>query len=213
MPARVSEVIVLRTYPFQEADLVVSFLARDLGRLRGVARRARRPKSRFGAGLERLSQVRMFYFQRETRELVSLDSCELIASQFGLVSDYTAGVALDYIAEICEQLLPPAEPSERFFRLLLAVLEYLRARQEQGVWEAVSYFSFWAVKLSGFLPELQVSPESQALADRMLRTPIAQLAETGWKKETAADLRRFLIRTIEEQIEHKLITAPILETA
>src|SRR5262249_46454605 len=102
VPARVSEALVLRTYPFQEADLVVSFLARDQGKLRGVAKRARRPKSAFGAGLERLSHVRMSYFQRENRELVNLDSCELIRSQFGLVSDYQAGVALDYLAEVSD---------------------------------------------------------------------------------------------------------------
>ena len=125
MPARVSEALVLRTYPLKEADLVVSFLTRDQGKLRGVAKRARRPKSAFGAGLERLSHVRMAYFQRETRELVNLDSCELIHSQFGLVSDYWASVALDYFAEVTEQLLPSAEPSEKFFRLLLAVLDYL----------------------------------------------------------------------------------------
>src|SRR6266853_4002695 len=117
MAARVSETFVLRTYPFREADLIVSFLTRDLGKLRGVAKRARRPKSPFGAGLERLSHVRMAYFQRETRELVNLDSCELIHSQFGLVSDYWASVALDYFAEVAEQLLPSAEPGEKFFRL------------------------------------------------------------------------------------------------
>src|SRR6185312_15671173 len=69
VPARVSETIVLRTYPLKEADLVVSFLTRDQGKLRGVAKQARRPKGGFGAGLERLSHVRMAYFQRETREL------------------------------------------------------------------------------------------------------------------------------------------------
>src|SRR5258708_33206902 len=126
MPARVSEAIVLQTYPFKESDLVVSFLTRDQGRLRGVAKRARRPKSVFGAGLERLSHVRMAYFQRETRELVNLDSCELIRSQFGLISDYRTSVALDYFAEVAEQLLPAAEPSEKFFRLLLAVLDALQ---------------------------------------------------------------------------------------
>src|SRR5258706_12457542 len=108
MPARVSEAIILRTYPLKEADLIVSFLTRDQGKLRGVAKRARRPKSGFGAGLERLSHVRMAYFQRENRELVNLDSCELIHSQFGLIADYRAGVALDYFAEVAEQLLPDA---------------------------------------------------------------------------------------------------------
>jgi len=119
-----------------------------------VAKRARRPKSKFGAGLERLSHVRMEYFQRETRELVNLDSCELIQSQFGLVSNYEAGVALDYFAEVSEQMLPAAEPSEKFFRLLLAVLESMR--QGGPVARAVNYFSLWAVRLSGWLPDLRV---------------------------------------------------------
>jgi len=122
--------------------------------LRGVARRARRPKGGFGAGLERLSHVRLKYYQRETRELVNLDSCELIQSQFGLASDYRAMVALDYFAEISEQMLPSAEPSERFFRLLLAVLESLRQEGGGAVNRAVNYFSLWAVRLSGWLPEL-----------------------------------------------------------
>ena len=158
MPACVSEALVLRTYPLKEADLIVGFFTRDQGRLRGVAKRARRSKSPFGAGLERLSHVRMAYFQRETRELVNLDSCELIHSQFGLVSDYWAGVALDYFAEVSEQLLPDAEPNEKFFRLLVAVLESLQpapgAPDAGRVWRALAYFSLWAVRLSGWLPEL-----------------------------------------------------------
>jgi DNA repair protein RecO (recombination protein O) len=166
LPARVSEALVLRTYPLKEADLVVSFLTRDQGKLRGVAKRARRPKSPFGAGLERLSHVRMAYFQRETRELVNLDSCELIRSQFGLASDYRATVALDYFAEVSEQLLPSAEPSETFFRLLLSVLEDLRAGADAGKsWRAVTYFSLWAVRLSGWLPELNVCLNCGSLLD------------------------------------------------
>ena len=166
MPARVSEALVLRTYPLKEADLVVSFFTRDEGKLRGVAKRARRPKSNFGAGLERLSHVRMAYFQRESRELVNLDSCELIHSQFGLIADYRASVALDFFAEVTDQMLPSAEPNERYFRLLLAVLDYLQppAKGQSGdsteslgrAWRAVTYFSLWAVRLSGWLPELHV---------------------------------------------------------
>jgi len=171
VPARVSEALVLRTYPLKEADLVVSFFTRDQGRLRGVARRARRPKSAFGSGLERLSYVRMAYFQRETRELVNLDSCELIRSQFGLASEYWASVALDYFVEVAEQLLPAAEPNEKFFRLLLAVLEYLRpacgseSAAAGRVWRAVTYYSLWAVRLSGWLPELHVCLGCGSLLD------------------------------------------------
>jgi DNA repair protein RecO (recombination protein O) len=113
---------VLQTYPYRESDLIVSFFTRDQGKLRGIARRAGRPKSSFGSGLERLSHANVSYYQRENRELVSLNSCELVHSQFTLASNYEASVALDYLAEVTEQLLPP-----NHFRLLIAVLAYLRA--------------------------------------------------------------------------------------
>jgi DNA repair protein RecO (recombination protein O) len=212
MPSRESESLILRTYPFREADLIVSFLARDLGKLRGVARRARRPKNPFGAGLERLSHVRMFYFQKENRELVGLDSCELVQSPFDLQADYAVGLSLDYVAEVSEHLLAPAEQNERFFRLLLAVLDHLRAAKGEGVWQAVLYFTLWAVRLSGFLPEMRVGRESLEIASEILTMPISQLPARVWTKQTAADLRRFLIRRIEEHVERRLITAPLLDT-
>ena len=128
-----SDSFILQTYPFREADLVVSFFTRDQGKLRGVARRARRPKSNFGSGLERLSHATVSYYQKENRELVSLNSCELMQSQFTLASNYESSVALDYLAEITEQLLPPNETNERHFRLLIAVLNSLHAgRQSSG---------------------------------------------------------------------------------
>jgi DNA repair protein RecO (recombination protein O) len=216
LPSKASEAFTLRTYPYREADLIVSFFTRDQGRLRGVARRARRPKSNFGSGLERLSQIKMFYFQRESVELVRLDSCDLIQSQFGLSSDYPAGVALDFLAEVSEQLLPPAEPNEKYFRLLMSVLEHVRAHKDNdlgsALWTAITYFSLWAVRLSGFLPDMQVSDESRGIVLEMFEKPISQLPPRTWKRETALDLRRALVRSIEQHIERRLLTVAVLET-
>src|SRR5579863_2061867 len=197
MPARVSDSFILRTYPFREADLIVSFFTRDLGKLRGVARRARRPKSAFGSGLERLSHVQMNYYQRENAELANLTGCELIESQFDLGSDYARGVALDFFTEAAEHLLPAHEPNERFFRLMTAVLAYLRAgaskakgavREQGDVWIAVLYFSLWSVRLTGIFPELRVKTESAEIAEEMLQKPIGALTPREWSKATAADL-------------------------
>jgi len=209
MPARSSESFILQTYPYRESDLIVSFFTRDQGKLRGIARRARRPKSSFGSGLERLSHANVSYYQKENRELVSLNSCELVHSQFTLASNYEASVALDYLAEVTEQLLPPNETNERHFRLLMAVLDYLRA--DGNPWTAVTYFALWSVRLAGFLPDLRVKPESAAIADEMLLTPVHALAPRPWTKDTASDLRRFLNRLIEEHAERKLRTPAALE--
>jgi DNA repair protein RecO (recombination protein O) len=209
MPARMSETFVLRTYPLRESDLIVSFFTRDLGKLRGVARRARRPKSNFGSGLERLSHVRMAYFQRENAELVNLSGCDLIQSQFAMQSEYARSVVLDYFTEVAEQLLPPHEPNEKFFRLMMSVLAHLRDGGD--IWQATVYFTLWAVRLTGVLPELRVSDETAEIAGEMFAHPIASLAPREWTKSTAQDLRRGLVRAMEQHIERRFLTVPLLE--
>lgn len=217
MPARVSESYVLRTYPFRESDLIVVFFTRDQGKLRGVARRARKPKSSFGSGLERLSLVNLSYSQKETRELVNLNSCDLLQSQFGLLSDFDTSVALDYVTEVSDHLLPPHEPNDRFFRLLATVLDYMHERIPGAPWTAITYFSLWATRLSGFLPDLATHPDrnlsdaSRELAGAMLRTHISALPARSWNKDTALDLRRFLIRRMEEHVERRFHTPALLE--
>jgi DNA repair protein RecO (recombination protein O) len=217
MPARVSETYVLRTYPFRESDLIVSFFTRDQGKLRGVARRARKPRSSFGSGLERLSLVNLSYSQKETRELVNLNSCDLLQSQFDLLDDFDTSVALDYLAEISDHLLPPHEPNERFFRLLATVLDFMHQRAPGAAWTAITYFSLWATRLSGFLPDLEHHPDrnlsasSRELAAGMLRQHIAELPPRTWNKDTALDLRRLLIRQMEEHVERRFRTPALLE--
>ena len=212
MSATSSEAFILRTYPLREADLIVSYFTRDQGKLRGVARRARKPGNRFGSTLQRLSYVKVFYFHRENRDLDSIDSAELLRSHFSLSSDYELTVGLDYLAEVSEQLLPPHEPNERFFRLLLAVTAWLLETGKDGLWPAVNYFTLWAVRLSGFLAPLEISPADRELAEEILRTPIAQLSPREWNRQTGIGLRRRLIRLMEDHTERRFITPQYLET-
>jgi DNA repair protein RecO (recombination protein O) len=95
---------------------------------------------------------------------------------------------------------------------LAAVLAELRRESVTGVWRTITYFTFWAVRLSGFLPELKVSPASRDLARVIAVAPISEMASIEWTKQTGADLRRQLCREIELHIERKLITLPLLES-
>ena len=126
MPLRETEAIVLRTYRLGEADKIASLFTRQLGRLRAVARGALRPKSRYGGTLEPLSYVRIQIFERENRDLLHLNSVELIESFFNMQADYRVQLAAQYLAEVGERLLPEREVNERTFRLLLAVLRALK---------------------------------------------------------------------------------------
>lgn len=153
MPLVESEAIILRTRVFGDADKLVTFLSRARGRLHGVAPNARRSRRRFGAALEPLSYVRLWFFEREHQELVRLSEAELIAPLWDTRQDYQRSVALTHIAELADTLLPEREPSERFFRLLLMTLRQLR--HWDSFWLPLTYFQLWSVRLAGWLPDLE----------------------------------------------------------
>ncbi len=168
MPSRDSEALILRNYPFREADLIVSFFSRDRGKLRGIARGVRRPKSRFGSSLERLAYSRLFYLQKDTLDLVRLERAEMLGPPALLRADYPTSVALDLIAETAERLLPEHEPSDAHFRLLKIVIEEFRrgiraqargggpADDKIADWSqrTLLYYLLWTVRLGGWLPAL-----------------------------------------------------------
>ena len=74
------EAIVLRTWPFHEADLLVSLFTRERGKVKGVARHAMRSRRRFGGALEPATQVMAHYTERPREELVRMDSFEIVWS-------------------------------------------------------------------------------------------------------------------------------------
>jgi DNA repair protein RecO (recombination protein O) len=154
MPLHESEAIVLQSYPLGEADRLVSFLSRTIGRVRGVASGARRTKSRFGSTLERLSHVRIWFFEKETRELVRINQCELIESFLNAFRDYASGIALAILSEVTEAVLPDREASDANFRLLLMTAQAVKRTGKSEV--PLAYFALWTVKLGGWLPPLDV---------------------------------------------------------
>ncbi|MGH9498841.1 MAG: DNA repair protein RecO [Terriglobales bacterium] len=61
------------------------------------------------------------------------------------------------------------------------------------------------------LASSEISTESRRLAAQMLRAPLESFGSTPWPKAQAADLRRFLLQTLQRHIEKKLVTADVLE--
>jgi DNA repair protein RecO (recombination protein O) len=152
MPLHDSEAIVLQNYPLGEADRLVSFLSRTMGRMRGVAAGARKPKSRFGSTLERLSHVRIWFHERETRELVRISQCEIIESFIDAFGDYPSSIALALFSDITQAVLPDREASDANFRLLLLASQAVKRTGKPEL--PLAYFALWSVKLGGWLPAL-----------------------------------------------------------
>jgi DNA repair protein RecO (recombination protein O) len=147
---RTGEAIVLRSWPFHEADLLVSLFTREHGRIKGVARHAMRSRRRFGGALEPMTYVRATWAERPRQELVRLDAFEIVTSPMSTKVDYARVAAIELVAEVLDEL-PEGAVEDAVFRLALAVLGELHVSR---VWMPVTYFCLWMNRLMGWMPEL-----------------------------------------------------------
>jgi len=151
MISHTSEAVVLRTWPFREADLLITLFTRQQGKVRGVAKSAMKSRKRFGGALEPMTHVRAHYAERPRQELLRIDSFEIITSPLAEPVDYPRAAGLAFIAEVLDELLPDHDPHDAVFRLTLTTLEHLRT---DALWLPITYFSLWITRLMGWLPEL-----------------------------------------------------------
>jgi DNA repair protein RecO (recombination protein O) len=158
-----TDAIVLRSYNLAEADRIVVCLTRSSGLIRGVAKGARRMKSRFGAALEPFTLVRLAFYEKENRELVTVSRAEILKSNFDLASKVEVGDVLGYMAELIGEFAPPHEANEKLFRMITACIDALAAAPERAM-VLRRYFEIWLLRLAGSFPD--VSRCSVCGADR-----------------------------------------------
>jgi DNA repair protein RecO (recombination protein O) len=208
MALKESEAIVLRTYPLRESDLLVTLFTRLEGKVRGVARAAKKSRRRFGGSLEPLTYVKVAYDDRERHELARLDSCEVLESPLASEVSYPRAVALGHVAELLDELLPDREANDAVFRLALSVLAQLRGKE---FWLPVTYFDLWMARLMGYLPELSECLNCgrslngsrayfHALADGLMCPEHKRLASSEMSAESrklAAQMLRAPVSTID----------------
>jgi DNA repair protein RecO (recombination protein O) len=157
VPLHTADALVLRTYKLGEADRIVVFLTRDRGKKRGVAKGARRPRSRFVGALEPLTEVRLAYFERERRDLVGLNYAETVRSPLLLASPGSGSLDSEplqyvaYFAELLDEWAQEGDADERLFRLGVSMVEALADRVP--VEPLARYFECWLLRLQGLYPE------------------------------------------------------------
>ena len=146
MPLYTSDALILRTYKLCESDRIVVFLTRDRGKKRGVAKNARQSRRRFGGALEPLTYGRVGYFERERRELVSLNFVEPARSPLSELDGEALGY-VGYFADLIDEWAQEADPNETLYRLGASMVDAMAAGVP--IEPLARYFEFWLLRLQG----------------------------------------------------------------
>jgi DNA repair protein RecO (recombination protein O) len=144
--------IVIGRRAFGESDRLVDFYTRDYGKVRGIARSARRPRSRFGSALELFTLGEMVFFDSGRSELVQVDHFDIVRP-FVRVREHLERLGQGaWAVEVVARLCADRDPQPALFALLVRALTALEtARQPARV--AVC-FGLRAVDLLGHRPRL-----------------------------------------------------------
>lgn len=121
--------IVIGSFPLGESDRVVTFFSRQYGKIRGVAKAARRLRSRFGGALELLTMGELVFFDTGRSDLVRVDHFDVLRPFDRVRSDLERLGQGAWLAECVGRLTGERDPHAAVYGLLRRGLESL----EEGV--------------------------------------------------------------------------------
>lgn len=162
MPLVETESLIIKSYNLAEADRIVVFLTRDHGMIRGVAKGAKRLKSKFGSALEPFTVAKLEYFQKDSVELVSIQRAELMQSYFAAAADPEFLHKFSYLGDLLISFSPPHDPNETLYRMVKAAIE--TAATDPDSFSSVGvYFELWLLRLAGYMPDWSKCDECQRM--------------------------------------------------
>jgi DNA repair protein RecO (recombination protein O) len=149
--------IVIRLVEFSESSYVATLFTEDFGKVTGLAKGARRPKSAFENALDVLAVSRVVFLRKSSDALDLLTEAKLERRFRAAARDLNRLYAGYYVAELLNALTDPHDPHPQLFRNSLRTLEALD--DSADVAQALLWFELAVLRELGQLPALDACVE------------------------------------------------------
>ncbi len=146
--------LVLRGFRMSESSKVVVLFSRDYGKLRLVAKGARRPKSKFGASLEPMTWGHYVFYRRENRELQTLSEGDIAHAFEAVKQHYGRMAAGSAICEFLDHITEDEDRNPLLFSIALEAMQWVGKISETSLDVPVWYFQIRAAGAVGYRPHV-----------------------------------------------------------
>ena len=207
------ELIVLRTHPVRESDLIVHFLAKELGRGSALARGAKRSKKRFAGALDSFANLKAGLTPNRSGDSYSLDHVAIIDAFGALRRDLATLYLASYFCELCDRLLAPSQFIPGVYELLRFFLERLVHSDASN--KQRHFFEVRLLTLVGICPDWNACPVNKPTREAMMLAASCKLEELGRVRFTpsmAREARPILLASIQEQLNANPRSLKLLES-
>ncbi len=146
--------IVLRTFPFKESSLFCSIFTEKFGKLKLIAKGARRPKSKICGTLEPFTLSEVIFYKRETKEIYTISDAIVIENFPTIRTSESKFTACELICEFIDKTTVLEEPNKQLFEEMLGFFEKVSGIEEKiaGFWAILMLFKLF--KSAGLEPNL-----------------------------------------------------------
>lgn len=150
-----TEAVFLKGTNWRESSRILSAFSRDYGKVKLVAKGARRPKSKYGAALEPLTQAQVIFYKRENKDLYTLSEASVLESFEGVKNDLEKFSQAAVAAEMLERSLAPEDANPGLFAYFIEFLSALnQATPEEGRLLLLAFHLNLSSRL-GFEPQIE----------------------------------------------------------
>lgn len=125
-----AEAIILRGIDYGESDRIVTFFTREFGKIRGIAKGAKRSRRRFPNGLDLGYHLHITFVEKEGFELGRVEDSQLIDPFDSISQEVDRFLTACYLLELVSMSVPDREPHPELFQLLRDSMQML----ESGEW-------------------------------------------------------------------------------
>jgi DNA repair protein RecO (recombination protein O) len=191
MEAERAEAIVLRRHPVTESSLIVTWFTREFGKLKTIAKGARRPKSPFRGKIDLFYVDEIIFLRSRRSDLHLLQECFLEDPHTALRASVKTVTAASYCSELVEIATEPEDANVKIFQLLSSMLDALERNCEPVllIWFELQLLAAagWAPKwqrrtgTSKLLASLATANLTGAQHVRLSREQVHRSRETLWR--------------------------------
>lgn len=147
-----TEAIVLRLFDYGESDRIVTFYTAGFGKLRGIAKGARRSRKRFANALEPFSCSQILFSRRRPDSLALIESSDVVCHYPAIRADLEKTLNASYLIDLMDQFTLEDKKNEELFMLLQAFLRLIETGPAREA--LLRFFEIRLLKLSGYDPLL-----------------------------------------------------------
>ena len=144
------EALTLKKFPMGEADLLVTLYTRERGKVRAVARGARRSNSKLVGHFEPLTQVKLSLAQG--RDLDHVTQAQVLSGFAPLKENLGTITKGLYLAELVDGFGSEANPNQPLYRLVIDSLHAIEADPDSDL--PLRFFELHLLQVCGLMPEL-----------------------------------------------------------